>query len=123
MTVSKGDYFEITDEAYAKTLPKFYRLLITGKASGPEAWWTSWTCKDCGVKHWEMTDLGIEATTAQLTGEIGSPREVFADSWQGDDLFYLDDHHAPPLVTQRFVDLLAQVGVVGLVFHPAKWIE
>lgn len=122
MKTSKGDYFEVTSDAYAKNLPKFYRLMIEGKASGPEIWWTSWDCETCKVRHWDRTKLGTKAEGAVLTGEVGVPREVFMDSWQGHDIFNLEDPGLP-IVTQRFVDLIQQEGVIGVVFHPAKWVE
>lgn len=122
LKVSQGDDFEITNDAYSKTLPKYYHLIITGTASGPELWWTSETCLNCGVKHWDITRLGIKAQGAVLIGEVGTPREVFKDSWQGHDIFNLEDPGLP-VVTQRFVDLIQQEGVIGVVFHPAKWVE
>ena len=122
MIVSQGDYFEITDDTYAKNLPKFYRLIINGAASGPELWWTSWTCTNCQIKHWDITKVGIKAQNAVITDEVGTPIEVFKDSWKGHDVFHLEDPGLP-VVTQKFVDLIKQQGSIGVVFHPAKWVE
>ncbi len=122
MAVSRGDYFEIIHPAYADHLPPFSRLVVTGRVEGPELWWTSWVCEKCGVMHWDSTEAGTHAEVAHLTGEVGIPREVFRDSWQGDDIFRLEDP-GPPGVTQRFVDVVESLNVIGVELHPARWID
>lgn len=122
MAVSKGDYFVIEPPAYADDLPPFYQLVVTGRASGPEVWWTSETCPACGVTFWSPTDEGVRAHAADLTGDMPTPRQVYRDSWKGDDIFSLGDPGFP-VVTQRFVDVLNRVGVIGVKLQPAEWAD
>jgi hypothetical protein len=114
--------FWLGDDAYRDSLPPFFRLEVTGTASGPERWYTSSVCPGCGRTNWERTDEGGRAMTAAISGEVGEPRRVYADSWSGDDLFVLDDP-GPPLATGRFVELVAALGTPEVVFHPARWVE
>jgi hypothetical protein len=122
MTVSKGDYFRMQSEAYMEDLPIFHRLIVTGIAQGPELWWSSSTCKTCGLESWEVTELGIQAQTADLMNRIGPPREIYADSWQGHDVFNLEDP-GPPMVTHKFARIMEDLGLIEIHLHPAKWVE
>lgn len=120
MDVVGGEGFEIVPPANVDALPPFFRLSIVGRASGPEVWWKSETCPACGVTSWSPLPEGIQAQTADLTGEPAPPRQVYRSSWQGDDIFRLEDP-GPPVVTQRFADVLDRVGVGGVRLHPAEW--
>ena len=128
MKVSKENHFEIVDAAYQDTLPNFHRLVVTGVAEGPEIWWTSSICKTCSLKCWDITPIGIEAKTGYTRGVVGIPREVYLDSWNGEDIFNLQDF-GPPIVTQRFADVIGRFTQINkdtwtsVHLHPAKWVE
>jgi hypothetical protein len=121
MRISKGDYFEIVPPAYSETVPRFDRMVIVGEAEGPELWWTSETCTACGVTTWSPTPDGVAAQMAVITGEEVTPRQVYASSWNGEDVFRLPDP-GPPVVTQRFVDVLDRLAVKGVSLAPAEWV-
>lgn len=121
MTVSKGNYFKIESLAYANVIPPFFHLALT-KVAGPESWWLSNRCEACGITNWNISDVGLVGQMAGVTGEIAQPREVYRDSWAGEDMFYLQDP-GPPLITQRFANVLSQLGVMGIVLQPAKWAD
>jgi hypothetical protein len=120
--VSKSDYFEFGEGAYAPDLPRFYRLVFVGRARGPETWWTSDTCEGCGVTYWERTELGGEASMAVALGEAAPPREVYRSSWSGHDLFTLQDP-GPPLATERTMQVFTELSVKEVTFQPAKWVS
>ena len=128
MKVSKGDYFEITEPAYQNTLPSFHQLIVTGVAKGPEIWWTSTFCKACGLTSWTRTSIGRKAAAAYTMGTIGVPQEVFKDSWNGDDMFNLQDA-GHPIITERFADVIKKITEInqdtctGVHLHLAKWVE
>jgi hypothetical protein len=116
MKSTTSDYFELGPNAYATSLPTFYRLVVNAQATGPEIWWTSKYCAACERVVWAPTAEGIEAQAS----DRGVPREVYERSWEGDDVFLLEDP-GPPIVTQRFADVLDDVGVTGVTLHPAGW--
>ncbi len=122
MKVSKSEIFRESDPNDQIKLPRFWELVITGKAlAGLSGWWErEGTCKGCGRTLWKHTDRVVEALSSVLKGEIGPPREVKKESWKGDDIFRLDDP-GPPVVTKAFSNVLEQSEVTGVVFHPAKW--
>jgi hypothetical protein len=120
--VSKSDYFEVGEDAYAADLPQFYRLDFVGLARGPEIWWTSDVCDECGLRVWESTDIGGEAELAVALGDPAPPRQVYRSSWSGDDLFRLEDP-GPPLVTERVTQVFAGASVEGVTFQPAEWVS
>ena len=122
MAVSKGDDFYIDPEAYSTELPTFHHLVVTGEAAGPEIWYTSWTCPVCHVRHWDQTAEGTIAATAELTGKLPKPRQVFRRSWKNDDIFSLGDPGVPVL-TGRFKEVLERIGVRGILLQPAEWVD
>jgi hypothetical protein len=123
MKVSKSDIFKEADPHDDVKLPKFWELIIIGKAlAGHSGWWDyEGICKGCNRPIWKYTERLNEALSSVLKGEIGPPREVRKESWKADDIFRLDDP-GPPVVTKGFTDLLDQAKVAGVVFHPAKWV-
>ena len=120
--VSKGDYFELTPEAYADELPRFYRLYFDGTATGPETWWTGELCEACGRRSWRRTDEGMDAEMAIALGQPAPPREVYRGSWSRDDLFRVEDP-GPPLVTERAKEVFERLPVREVSFQPAEWID
>lgn len=122
MATSQGPDFEIIEPGYADTLPTFHRLIVTASVEGLELWWQSWVCEVCGIRQWERTTEGRHAEIAHLTNEVGTPREVYKDSWHGDDIFRFEDP-GPFVVTQNFADVLNRIGVTEIVLHPAKWVD
>ena len=120
--VSKGEYFELGEDVYAPDIPRFYRLVFTGSATGPELWWTSEYCADCELVTWERTDAGTEAELALAFGEPAPPRRVYRSSWSGDDFFRLEDP-GKPLVTERAKQLFESPPVKGVTFQPAEWVD
>jgi hypothetical protein len=120
--VSKGDYFEIGEGAYAPDLPPFYRLTFTGTARGPEIWWTSEYCDDCGLRTWDRTDMGTEAEVALALDEPAPARQVYRSSWSGHDFFRLEDP-GPPLVTERVKELFEHLPVKDVALQPAEWVD
>src|SRR5687768_11171007 len=53
MKVSKAEYFELEDGAYAGDLPEFFWMVITGEAEAPHQWATPAKCPTCGVSRWK----------------------------------------------------------------------
>jgi hypothetical protein len=120
--VSKSDYFELGEDAYAQELPRFYRLEVLGRARGPSTWWTRDVCDGCGVTYWDRTDIGAEALLALAFGEPAPPRQVYRSSWSGHELFRLEDP-GPPLATERARQLFTELPVKGVTFQAAEWIS
>lgn len=106
--MSKADYFEVEnfynpgEPLYSKRLPTFYHLDILGRAEGPEVWWKKTSCRYVDkcispqLTRWDITEAGRNVKRSNFTEII--PRLVYYDSWNGDDMFYLDDG-VDPLVT------------------------
>ncbi|MCF2218370.1 hypothetical protein H9Q08_03550 [Chryseobacterium sp. PS-8] len=52
--------------------------------------------------------------TPELSGkefENPLPRNVYKESWQGDDIFLLQDGLNQPTVTQNFIDCLSELDI------------
>jgi hypothetical protein len=122
MRVTKAEYFEPGGDAYAPDLPRFHRVDIGGRAQGPETWWISEVCEQCGLRAWERTSAGTRAEIALAFGEPAPPRQVYRGSWSGDDFFRLDDP-GPPLVTERVKDVFERLPVKEVSFQPAEWVD
>jgi hypothetical protein len=120
--VSRAEYFELGEDAYADDLPRFYRLEFTGRARGPEIWWRSTYCEECGLRSWEQTPEGTRAEMAIAFGNPAPPRQVYRSSWSRDDLFRFEDHGSP-LVTERAKDVFESVPVKEVTFQPAEWVD
>lgn len=98
-----NDYSRNTRESGAPSLPSgIYYFVVSGRADGPWRRRKQGPCHECGqflpVDDHETDNLApLQAV------------HVYADSWHGDDLFYVTEP-GPPIVTERFVRILEEVG-------------
>jgi hypothetical protein len=120
-TTSRNDGFSLGPRAYAKAVPKFFHLRVNGMAEGPETWAAGKRCEACGVTSMRPTRLGLEAL-ATRDGETMPLREVYADSWKGEDIFNLPDR-LRHVVTSRFRTVLDAVNPADASYGPAVWVE
>lgn len=105
-----------------KRLPTFYEMIASNIIDG-EGWWENvGLCKTCGQPKWNTTPKVLEWASARVTGTITAPRSVYEDSWKGQDVFYLPEP-GPPIVTQRFVDTIENLGTIDVMLHSAKWVS
>lgn len=103
-----------------KRLPAFYEMMASDIVEG-EGWWKNiGPCRTCGQPQWSTTPRVLEWASARVAGAMTVPRTVYEESWKGQDIFCLPEP-GPPLVTQRFVDIIESLGTVDVVFHSAKW--
>jgi hypothetical protein len=122
MTTSALPTFAISERAYSRTLPRFHWMIITGTAEGPPIWTTPVPCKGCGGISWNLFPAAFLASSWPLTpSQVPPMREVYRDSWRGEDVFYPGDH-VLPLVTDRFVALLDRLASPVLL-QPARWVD
>ena len=121
MKTSRAEHFELGPDAYSPDLPGFYRVEILGQAEGPETWWRSEYCEECGLRTWERTSEGTRAEIALSFGEPASPREVYSSSWSGHHFFRLEDP-GPPLVTERVTEVFEHLPVKEVAFQQAEWV-
>ena len=122
VTTSKSSGFLEMDPESEVKLPEFWQMMILGQCSGPSGWWEfAGICESCNRPLWNHTERVSAGLMAALQGEIGPPREVSADSWNGEDVFWLDDP-GPPLATERFADVLKGLDVLEVALHPARWV-
>jgi hypothetical protein len=123
MSISKSDMFLDIDPDDEVELPHFWEMIIESTCSGPSGWWEfEGICPTCGTALWEHTDRVVDALTSPLMGDQGPPRLVYRGSWKGEDVFFLDDP-GPPLATERFARIIADLDVEGLELQPAEWVE
>jgi hypothetical protein len=122
MSIARAEHFELGEDAYAGDLPRFHRFEFAGRSRGPEIWWESTYCDDCGLRSWERTPEGTRAEMSIAFGNPAPRREVYRSSWSRDDLFRLEDP-GPPLVTERAKDLFESVPVKEVTFQPAEWVD
>jgi hypothetical protein len=122
MIVSKDEEFDVVPPARAEDFPEFHRLMITGRAEGPETWFTSEYCDACGRTIWRETELGLKSAFSIVTGDEPAPRDVYRDSWKRDDAFHLQDP-GPPLLTERFTAVLGGLEVKDVQLGPGRWVE
>lgn len=97
------DYSRNTREAGTQSLPSgIYYFVISGRADGPWRRRKRGTCHECGQ---------FLPADDQETDNLAPPQtvRVYVDSWHGDDLFYVTEP-GPPIVTERFVRILEEVG-------------
>ncbi|OZH52259.1 hypothetical protein AFK68_25560 [Hydrocoleum sp. CS-953] len=121
MKTSKNELFEEIDPNNEIIIPTFWQLEISGKATGSSGWWEyQGECKDCYRPNWGYTDRVSRALMASVMGEIGPPRKVSIDSWQGESIFWLNDP-GPPLVIDKVICLFNDLNITGVAFHPAEW--
>lgn len=103
-----------------KRLPTFYEIIVHSIVDG-EGWWKkSGICKTCGQPIFDITPKVLEWASARVIGTVTTPRSVYEDSWKGQDIFYLPEP-GPPIITQKFVDIIKNLGISNVILHPAKW--
>jgi len=123
MKTSRGQIFEEVDPEHRVVIPEFVQLLILGKANGPSGWWDRGeVCPACGRTIWKPTSRVTEALFAKFSNKVAAPRLVSADTWEGDDIFFLTDP-GPPVITDRFERVLAEQNVQGVELQPAEWVS
>lgn len=88
---------------------RFHYLMITGQCDGP---WLRHikgeVCSICGRPKPKLMDFGT--WLAEIDGDTPpQPRQVFSETWHGEDFFYLSEP-GPPLITERVVAILAETG-------------
>ena len=123
--------------AYQKELPNFYYFEIIGRAEGDIDEWFKIIdpneCPTCRANKKKLSRDGIRSMgNPELTGgkDIEKPlsRNVYKKSWQGDDIFLLQDGLNLPIVTQNFIDCLSELDIKlnekeGVWFRPVYWID
>lgn len=130
-----GENFKKGEGLYTSSIPSFYHLKINGEIEGFEMWWKKMSqCKSCGKYKWKPTKEGIRSKLGpSLTGrskDISNPlpRNVYIDSWNGDDIFVQKPAINTPFVTQKFVDVLNKLGIKinqkgGVWLSETNWID
>jgi rubredoxin len=132
----RGGISKFEKGAYQKELPNFYYFEVLGKAEGDINDWyeiidTS-ECPKCKANKKLITIEGMGSMeTPELTGkQFENPltRNVYEESWQGDDVFLLQDGLNLPIVTQNFIDCLSELDIKlnekeGVWFRPTNWID
>ena len=121
MVTSTAPGFAIADDAYARTLPRFHWMVITGEADGPEIWSRRSACPQCGGPFWSLLPAGFEAGSWPRTRGPLPAREVYRDAWKDDDVFYPGDHILP-LISARFAAVLERLATPVLL-QPARWVD
>ena len=126
----KAETFKLGKKAYQAALPTFYHLKIVGKAKGPDIWHDNLgVCDHCRQNKWWPTPEGIRSGNGpSSTGtkkDVENPlkRRVYPHSWQGDDLFYLQDPVMFPIATSRFRDLTLELNNTKLFFRKTSWVN
>jgi len=132
----RGGIRKFGKEAYQKELPNFYYFEIIGRAEGDIDDWYEiidpTECPKCKTNKKMITLEGIGSMESpELSGkEFENPlsRNVYKKSWQGDDIFLLQDSLNKPIVTQNFVDGLSELDIKlnekgGVWFRPVHWID
>jgi hypothetical protein len=122
--------------AYQKELPNFYYFEIIGKAEGAIDDWfeviNPTQCEGCKKNKIMLSDDGLRSmSNPELVGkdtENPLPGNVYIESWQGDDIFLLQDDLALPIVTYKFIDCLTELGVKinnsgGVWIRSTYWID
>jgi hypothetical protein len=124
----------IESEANQKECPKFYHVSFRKSGRGLLDSWFKFIsrCEVCEREKWMMkTDGYTSSGDPNLIGkEIDnpSPRNVYEDSWENEDVFLLQDEYNIPIVTQKFVDVLLELGVKinqrgGVWLRETNWID
>jgi hypothetical protein len=132
----RGSVKKIGKGAYQKELPYFYYFEITGKAKGAIDDWYKiidpTECKKCKKNKKMFSSKAYESRiNPELTGkDIENPLacNVYAKSWNGDDIFILQDDIGLPIMTQNFIDVLIEMGIKinvreSVWIRPTSWIE
>lgn len=123
--------------AYQKELPNFYYFEILGRAEGDIDEWFKiidpTECEVCKANKKMLSRDGIRSMgNPELTGgkdtENPLSRNVYKESWQGDDVFLLQDSLNLPIVTKNFIDCLSELDAKlnekeGVWFRSVDWID
>lgn len=132
----RGGIRKLGKGAYQKELPNFYYLEVLGIAEGDIDDWYEiidpTECPKCKANKKLITIEGIGSMeTPELSGkEFENPlsRNVYKKSWQGDDIFLLQDSLNKPIITQNFINCLSELDIKlnekdGVWFRPVNWID
>ena len=104
-------------EKYKNQSLKFYRIIFKNVCRGFLDPWFEFIskCEVCEREKWIMdTDGYTSSANPNLVGEDiknPAPRNVYKNSWKGENAFLLQDEYNFPIVTQSFVDILVELGV------------
>lgn len=127
---SKGDYFKFGKEAYQKELPEVYQIIFNSEADGPDIWWKRKAfCEECKCWKWILAEEGITSSIGpSLTGtgkDVANPapRWVYKSTWDGSDIFKLQDPVSIPFITEYFLKLLEREHVKGFFTRKTEWID
>lgn len=121
-------------EKYKNQSLKFYRIIFKNVCKGFLNPWFELIskCEVCEREKWMMdTDGYASSANPNLVGEDiknPAPRNVYKNSWKGENAFLLQDEYNFPIVTQSFVDILVELGVKinkkgGVWLRPTNWID
>lgn len=123
MKTTRSQYLQHRDPEHKICLPVFSELVVLTECSAGSGWLKRiGVCDGCHQTLWEYTSKLAEGITAAAKGKVGPPRSVYFSSWDGEDVFNLDDG-GPPVVTQRFVDLVKKLNLKAVQFDPALWVD
>lgn len=122
--------------AYQKELPDFYYFEIKGKAKGAIDDWfeviDTTECEGCKESKKMLSMDGIRSmSNPDLIGKDTDnplPRNVYKESWQGDDVFLLQDSMNLPMVSGNFIGCLTALGIKlsqreGVWIRATNWIN
>lgn len=132
----RGGIKKFGRKAYQKELPNFYHFEIIGKAEGAIDDWFKvidpTECEGCKKNKIMLSYDGLRSmSNPELTGkdtENPLSGNVYIESWQGDDVFLLEDNLVLPIVTYKFIDCLTELGVKinkpgGVWIRSTNWID
>ena len=132
--VDTEEYFEIDEDAYTQTLPNFYYLKIKGQAKEQPVWYE---IKDSGCDRCHMEINPYKPDILDLIGEITQykdterveelpKRQVYFESWQGEDIFRADEKKRKEvIITEDFLNVLKTVNkdfMDDVIVVEAEWI-
>ena len=124
MEAGFGDVYEQMKEDEGEVvLPEFFQLVIGKTLTAGPGWWVRGPrCPGCGRVQWENRPWTIKAILGGSEAEGVPPRTVVRSGYHGEDLFFLDDP-GPPIITERFRQLLEENGVTGLALRRAEFAD
>ena len=112
----KKNKYAIFDKKKFKST-EFFHLNIIGKAKSKAEMWKYTDCdQNCGKQKWTYTEKWL------VEGDNEYERQVFEDSWNGDDIFFLDEP-GNPVITENLLQILEEFEVKDLDLIPAHWVD